>query len=407
MQHNTTDATPMELTELTEHDPPEAFRGQSDAKLSPFFKSLGKELGGPSETVAISIKDAIKRKWGRTRMKQMFGLTTLQIDTLFAELGAAHWRGTIEESLGMQFAAPLPATSGQLLLTPREAVLMNAAGQPDIDSCGVRIKPEGEGNQEKVLNNTLSEELGAVALKLVMVPEVVYAAIDVGDRAHVVLKTGQMTELTNAWGVWTFANWGKLNVGAAFARVCAKQFAAQFKMYSPSEFEMKLKQKSYTLNRKNAHVGAPNRTSTSHAPTSYTRHTLCINATWPYFMCAQEYFRLPLEVQAIDLCPRALLTLEESPATLGQLFYVLNETDKAKYPSPFAYGSVQDAAKVPPCLTFTPAHPNSTPPQPTPIPTHPIPSPPYPDPFLTHPIPNPSESAREREREQVRACVRA
>lgn len=175
---------------------------------------------------------------------------------------------------------------------------MNAAGLPNIDLGGRTIKPEGEGNQEKVLNNTLSEELGAVALKLVRVPHVVYAAIHVGDRAHVVLKTGQMTELTNAWGVWTFANWGKLNGGASFARGCAKQFAAQFKMYSTGEFETRLKQKSYMykLNRKNAHVGALNRTSTSHAPTSYTRHTLCINATWPYFMCAQEYFRLPLEV---------------------------------------------------------------------------------------------------------------
>ena len=156
--HSPTDATPTELMELTEHDPPEAFHGKHDAKLSTFFKSWGKELGGESETVAIKIKDAIKRRWGRTRLKQMFGLTTSQIDKLFAEFGAAHWRGTIEESLGMQFSAPEAPTSGQLLLTAREAVLMNAAGLPNIDLGGRPIKPEGEGNQEKVLN--LGEYVG-------------------------------------------------------------------------------------------------------------------------------------------------------------------------------------------------------------------------------------------------------
>ena len=81
-----------------EDSPPEALARYPLAPVSPFFKSFARELGGSPAEKAIKVKNLVKGRYARTRMKQLFGLTTTQIDSVLMEVKASTcWRPIIEE----------------------------------------------------------------------------------------------------------------------------------------------------------------------------------------------------------------------------------------------------------------------------------------------------------------------
>ena len=98
---------------------PEDFAGKPDAAISPFYKALSRTLGGPTSSPgakAIKVKDMIKGRFARTKMGQMYALTTTQFDTVLIEVKAhVCWRPLIEEVGGGNFRVPQCPSSARLV----------------------------------------------------------------------------------------------------------------------------------------------------------------------------------------------------------------------------------------------------------------------------------------------------
>jgi hypothetical protein len=203
----------MEPPHPNENSAPNAFAGHPDALLSPYYKSLAKELGGADRSPgnkAIAIKDRLKRKYLRTRMGQMFNLTTTQFDSVLTDVGAeVHWRDVIQETGGGEFVKPECPSSARL-------ALVNA-----------RDAGEAHGNITTVKENTVSHALGRAHIQCIVVPESIFQLVINFDIVNVKLRPTDITILSRAFVLWVWCKTGKFNLGAQICRHAAKQFEAR------------------------------------------------------------------------------------------------------------------------------------------------------------------------------------
>ena len=94
------------LTTLNENSAPEDFAGRGDALISPFFKSIGKRVGGSPQKRVLELKDSVKRKYGRYSLAQMFRLADTQFDGLLTEAGIdMQWSRDVFAALGEDLGA--------------------------------------------------------------------------------------------------------------------------------------------------------------------------------------------------------------------------------------------------------------------------------------------------------------
>lgn len=189
---------------------PEAFAGRGDARLSPFFRALGRDLGGSPGRKAAQCQQIIKVKYGRTKMKQLWRLTTVQMERVLQEVGAdVCWRPMIEDAGGFMFEVPD---------VPESAALVQTGG----------TLAAGRGELTRTVENTVADSLGVVSLCRIWVPEAIFALVTVCDPLNTRLKPAQVNILSTAWCVWLYCKTGKFNAGTALANHCGKQFDARY-----------------------------------------------------------------------------------------------------------------------------------------------------------------------------------
>tara|TARA_B110000046_G_scaffold176506_1_gene202263 strand:- start:1557 stop:2318 length:762 start_codon:yes stop_codon:yes gene_type:complete len=202
-------ATPYE----EENHPPEFYAGKGDTKLTPAFKSFANELGDEFGPRALAIKDLVKGRFARTRLKHLFDLTDDQFDAVLTEAGASEaWRPRFEETFGFTFAK---------VNYPPSANLITQAN---------KVRPP-EGRRIETKTNTLSAELGEDACKRCVPPQFIWDAVKVASGE--ILEEGQFGLLATLWILWIFAKTGKTNVGIQLVRLHARIFRAHFPHLSP------------------------------------------------------------------------------------------------------------------------------------------------------------------------------
>ena len=203
-----------------ENSAPEAFAGHPEACVSPYYKAFARELGGALTSPgakAIKIKDILKGRFGRTRMGQMFRLTSSQFDMVLRDAGAAvEWRDLIEETAGGKFAVPDWCTSSGGL--ERAAVGRS------------QVANEARGDLTVARENTVSDALGRRQIERVVVPKAVFQSVTVSDVSNVRLNGPQITLLSRAFVLWVWSKTGKFSVGAPLCRHAATQFEARHEM---------------------------------------------------------------------------------------------------------------------------------------------------------------------------------
>ena len=193
---------------------PEFYSGKGDTKLTPAFKAVAHELGADFGQAAIDVKNLIKGKFMRTRLKHMFGLTGDQMDNILLEAGASReWRPRLEDMFGFTFApVAVPDTAGIIMVGPGP-------------------KKKAQGKQEKLVFNTISEELGETGCKRVAIPARVLSAVLILPGE--VLSDKKFGLLATLWMIYLFAKTGKTNVGVQLVRQHAKIFTAHFPNLTP------------------------------------------------------------------------------------------------------------------------------------------------------------------------------
>ena len=197
-----------------ENNDPDDFAGIGDAGVSPFYKSLSKRLGGELTSPgakAIKVKNLIKGRFARFKMKHMFKLTESQFDHVLVEAKAdVCWRPMIEELGGGKFEKPdCPSSAALVTFAARTASDMPAVGRGDV---------------KVVKENTLSDELGRESVDRVWVPKSLLRSFHVMDTLNTEVGTTEAGILSLDWALWAFGKSGKLNFGIYFIRHCAKQF---------------------------------------------------------------------------------------------------------------------------------------------------------------------------------------
>ena len=201
------------LTALDENNAPEDFTGRGDALISPFFKSIGKRVGGSPQKRVIVLKDSVKRKYGRYSLNQMFRLAQTQFDGLLTEAGIdTCWRPMIEETASMRFVAPSTA----------DAIVTFSAGRSVVPQ-------EGRGEVKKVKVNTVSDQLGSEQIVRVVVAPAILLLGPQGDADSIILSDPQVTTLSTALILWIYCKTGQFNAGVGLLDHCAKAFAARWK----------------------------------------------------------------------------------------------------------------------------------------------------------------------------------
>lgn len=104
--------------DLSDKHPPEAFYRRGDALISPYFKSIGRELGGTPERKVIEAKDLVKKRYARTRIQQLFKLTGKQFEEVLSDVGAdTCWKPMFEEHAGYTFTSTAIHNTDLALLT--------------------------------------------------------------------------------------------------------------------------------------------------------------------------------------------------------------------------------------------------------------------------------------------------
>ena len=232
---------------LDDTAPLEAFKGQVDARFSPYMRAFAKDVGGSPAERMENIAPLIKKRFARAKMHQVFALTRNQFDGVLTEVGGdPGWTPMIEENAGMSFVTNDPS----------------AAAVAGTQSSRSTEAERGEGEQTKTTDNTLSKELGARQIKCLLVPQWVFDSIDVVDRQKEILSEGQFSIVSTAWALWLFCVLGKWNVGGAIIRQCARQIAEIYPKLAPIGkqnprpllWENVLKYKSELLARKDVLV---------------------------------------------------------------------------------------------------------------------------------------------------------
>ena len=225
----------MALT-LSENSRPEDFNGQADALLSPFFKSLARENGQARDGPIIATKDEIKRKFLRTRIGQMFQLTTTQFDEVVTKSGGdVAWRPAIESMCGFEFKSPALSSADQLMSGVNSVVKQEGAG---------------EGADIIMGENTLCKEMGKAKYSRIRIPDVVMYMLMCADPKTEKVK---LSPLINEVATWFFCWAGKTNVGANLIRQVAAQIEAVYVMHK-NEVAKKLQLRLSLLGRKDAKV---------------------------------------------------------------------------------------------------------------------------------------------------------
>ena len=232
---------------------PEFYAGKGDTKLTPALKAFADELGDDFGPRALRVKDLIKDKYARTRLKHMFGLTSGQIDGVLVEAGASEaWRPRFEETFGFTFAKVDYPPSGDLVTLGTHKVR----------------GPEGKRIVYKV--NTVSAELGEDACKRVNIPQFILGAVKAAPGE--ILSETKFGLLATLWILWIFAKTGKTNVGIQLVRLHARVFRAHFPELAPigtgfktreRDWEDVLQHKTELWHRKDVVVACP--VSNSHA----------------------------------------------------------------------------------------------------------------------------------------------
>jgi hypothetical protein len=383
----------MELNEppsplLDESSRPEQWRGKGNQLISPFFRSIAREMGsGPAADKAIEIKNNIKRLYWRTRMHQLFKLTPEQFDKAG---GDSCLREAVEEYGGGTFVQPqvLQPLPAQVRRRPSNE---NSSDAEDADVEELQDEDEfedavGAGEVIKQVENTLSQELGQAKLAKVIVPsQVIYAPRGVVNRRasysntpifkntphplkqlavrhpmhkanpslSAVTVTGDSVELDweqfkalgKALHIWVFCKFGKCNVGAEFIRHAAEKIGDVYKGTSKKVTFQKLTRKMHSANRKNSKVRAA---AAAAAAAIHPTVVPCIKLIRCLSARArlQEYIRTKIQVQDVDLCDRARRKLETQPERYPYIEVVYTSTTPS-YPEPFAASDVMIAAAAP------------------------------------------------------------
>ena len=227
-----------------ENSMPEDFAGKPDAAISPFYKALSRTLGGPTSSPgakAIKVKDLIKGRFARTKMGQMYALTTTQFDTVLIEVKAhVCWRPLIEEVGGGNFRVPQCPSSARLVEISSQAA------------------DTGRGAVKVLKENTLTDEIGRSQVLKVWVPKHLFKSVYIMDTIHTALDSTQSGLLSTEWALWAFSKYGKLNFGIFFVRHCARQFEhvypKGFVRPGVLKWERILADKAICMNRNDASV---------------------------------------------------------------------------------------------------------------------------------------------------------
>lgn len=184
------------------------FVGKPDARVSPYCRAIAREIGGSPGKAAIVAGDIVKKRFAKTRLRQLFHLTTSQFESVLSEAGAdPSWRPMFEEAAGMQFQViTCPVVTSSASIEKSRALAL-----------------EGYGAQTLYKTNTLSVELGSASVSRILVPTEVFVVKITGDSRHYTLKQEEVTQIGNKMVAWMFAKKGKVNLGAPVIRELAKQ----------------------------------------------------------------------------------------------------------------------------------------------------------------------------------------
>ena len=196
-----------------ENVPPEFYSGKGETKLTPAFLAVAQELGDEFGPMAIEVKNLVKGKYARTRLRHMFGLTGAQMDQVLVDAGAtADWRPRLEDMFGFTFAPLAPPADGP---DGVELFMMESK------------KKFGQGNVVKSMVNTISDELGEDACKRVPVSDFVLTSVKISPGEVLGDKQG-FGKLSTLWILSLYVKTGKGNVGIQIVRNHAKIFKAHF-----------------------------------------------------------------------------------------------------------------------------------------------------------------------------------
>ena len=196
-----------------ENAPPEAFAGKGEALISPFFKAIARDLDGPLAQAALDVKDLTKRRYARTKLRQLFALTDSQFEGVLRDAGAeVTWRPLIEEYGGFKF---------DKVNCPSSAALLRVAEAP----AAMAAQPQGAKIEQR--ENTLSKELGKEMCGRITVPELIYALLELSDPRLQEVDERHMGYVTQAALVWLFCKSGKWNVGAYLLSLLAYQLSCR------------------------------------------------------------------------------------------------------------------------------------------------------------------------------------
>ena len=211
------------------------FRNDLSRPHLAFFKALARSMGGDNAEKALALSALIVNRFCRTTMGQLGQLTRGQLNGLLTEVGAdVCWRETIEDFTGLHFE--------------------------HLDQ-SVVIPTAGNGEQIRILCNTVSDQLGEYRVTCVWLPSAVWVNVHAVDEANTVLSPAQVSAIVLATCVWVFCKTGQFNIGTGLARHLAQQIPFRQKleareMRKEIDWTRILLQKMYTLNRKDAIVRA-------------------------------------------------------------------------------------------------------------------------------------------------------
>jgi hypothetical protein len=226
---------PPVLSDLSGTQADSSFHNEWHLPHSTFFTSLANSMGGESAEKALALSALIVNRFCRTTMGQLGQLTRGQVYGLLSEVGAdVCWRETIEDFTGLHF----------------EHLVQS-----------VVIPTAGNGEQIRILCNTVSDQLGDYRVSCVWLPSAVWVSVHAVDAANTLLSPAQVSAIVLALCVWVFCKTGQFNIGTVLARHLAQQIPFRQKLEAKQmrkliDWTNTILQKLYTLNRKDAMVRA-------------------------------------------------------------------------------------------------------------------------------------------------------
>ena len=252
---------------LDENTAPADFTGQGDARGSPFFKAMARELGGSPGVKLIEAGKLVKGMYARSRLQQVFDLTQDQVGTVLVKAGVSTevvpvWRRMLESASGFNFALPNVPASAHIT-----TILQNG---------------EGQGDKAIIRENTVSAQLGFECISRVSVPENLFSIVECKHPENRAISDTQVRQLSTAHAVWIFCKTGKFNIGARLVEHNAKQFDARYKFRMAGgkkntrlDWEAILNRKALCLNRPDATVSSHHACLHVHTTASLTHNCVC------------------------------------------------------------------------------------------------------------------------------------